>query len=281
MITTVTTVAPAKINLVLDVGGRRADGFHDIDSVFVAIDLVDEVLVERARADELVVTGPTASGVPTDESNLVVRAVAALRQRFDVPPLRIILHKRIPAAGGLGGGSSDAAAVIRAADKLLGLGLDRPAQAALGAEIGSDVPFFSHGGAARIRGRGESVEELADGVARLVVVPIGSSHVEKTKRLFAALDRLERRSEQRAAVLAAEWPAVEERHLGNDFELVCEAELAESGPSWSRMRSKGLQPHLCGAGPSLFALAPGAPHVAGAVAVRTLPRSDSLSLRGG
>lgn len=281
MITAVTTVAPAKINLVLDVGGRRPDGFHELDSLFVAIDLVDEVLVEPAREDALVVTGPAADGVPTDGSNLVVRAIEALRVRFDIPPLRVILHKRIPPAGGLGGGSSDAAAVIRAADRLLGLGLDRPAQAAVGIEVGSDVPFFSHGGAARVRGRGELVEELVDGTTRLIVMPLGSASAGKTGRLFAALDRAERAPLFRTAALAATWPAVEETHLGNDFERVCAAELPESARAWDIFLRAGIQPHLSGAGPSLFALPLGGSQIPGAVSVRTLSRADSLALRGG
>ncbi len=171
--------APAKTNLFLEVVRRRADGFHELDTVFAALDLTDELEVAvpaptdaRAHAPdapagalELTVRTPEGApvpDVPEDASNLVLRAAAALRARAGLPGLaaRIRLTKRIPAGGGLGGGSSDAAAALVALDRLWGLDLGAAALHALAADLGSDVAFFLRAGLQRGRGRGELLEPL-------------------------------------------------------------------------------------------------------------------------
>jgi 4-diphosphocytidyl-2-C-methyl-D-erythritol kinase len=166
--------APAKLNLFLEVLAKRADGYHEIETLICPIDLYD-TLYFREEADGRLelecrwATMPTTclEDLPAGAGNLVWRAVDLLRRRTGVrrgASLRLV--KRIPTAAGLGGGSSDAAAALVAANRAWNLGLARAELAALAAELGSDVPFFLHGGPAICRGRGEQVEPVA-GLGRL------------------------------------------------------------------------------------------------------------------
>lgn len=264
------TIAPAKLNLALRVGAARADGFHDLRSIFVAIDLVDDVRVSLGDGDTIRVQGDQASGVRAGAENLALRAAQLLRARYDLPPLAIDLVKRIPTASGLGGGSSDAAAVIRAVDALLHLSLPIDEQASLGAELGSDVPFFVHGGAALVEGRGERVTPLPFERLRFLLAPLSSARPEKTARLFAALDAA--RQGESVGKPGVTWPPRGDRDLANDFERVRPQELAESEAAWRAFAAAGIVPHLSGAGPSVFGLASagGAPRVSGTMAVAAL-----------
>jgi 4-diphosphocytidyl-2-C-methyl-D-erythritol kinase len=151
--------APAKVNLFLEVLGRRPDGYHDILSVFQAISLSDIVTV---RLTEGCGTSLACSRKELETSdNLAFRAAEAFRRAagFD-GGIGIELEKAIPVQGGLGGGSSDAAAVLKGLNELLGGALGSQELARIGAEIGSDVPFFLSGGTARVTGRGEHVEPI-------------------------------------------------------------------------------------------------------------------------
>jgi 4-diphosphocytidyl-2-C-methyl-D-erythritol kinase len=145
------------LNLSLRILGRREDGFHEIDSVMVSLPgLADGLTIERAAED---VFESDAEDLPTDASNLVIRAREAFRQATGrVERVRIRLEKRIPHGAGLGGGSSDAAATLRGLNDLLGAGLDGTALQRIGAGIGSDVPFFLGPEVARVTGRGERIE---------------------------------------------------------------------------------------------------------------------------
>ena len=156
--------APAKVNLTLAVGARRPDGYHEVDTVLLALPLGDRLTV-AARAEPgvaLRVSGPAAAGVPADGSNLVVRAAERLLAASGARGgLALELEKHVPAGGGLGGGSADAAATVLAVATLLGLEPDEPRWLALLAELGSDCPFFlaaRASGLARCTGRGERVE---------------------------------------------------------------------------------------------------------------------------
>jgi 4-diphosphocytidyl-2-C-methyl-D-erythritol kinase len=161
----------AKTNLRLDVLGKRADGFHEIDTILQTIDLADRL--EVSDAPEGVVLECSDPTVPADARNLVVRAAEALRGRYGVSAgARIRLEKNIPAGGGLGGGSSDAAVALLLLSRLWEISADVAALSAIGAGLGSDVPFFFTGGTARGRGRGEIVEPLPDAPARAFVLVI-------------------------------------------------------------------------------------------------------------
>lgn len=153
--------APAKINLSLRVLGRRADGFHDLESLMCPVSVGDtlDVTLRAAGGLEFVCDDPT---LPAGDDNLVVRAARLFCQARGIEPhLRIALTKRIPHGAGLGGGSSDAATTLLALDRLFETHLSRAALAGMAAELGSDVPFFIYESAAIIRGRGERVEPVA------------------------------------------------------------------------------------------------------------------------
>ena len=146
--------APAKLNLFLHITGRRADGYHELQTVFQLLDWGDELEIEPTEGTDIVrVAGNEA--VPAD-SDLVIRAARALQQATGARAgARIRLRKRIPMGGGLGGGSSDAATVLRVLDQLGGTHIGVPALAGLGLALGSDVPVFVHGSSAWAEGRGE------------------------------------------------------------------------------------------------------------------------------
>jgi len=155
-------LAPAKLNLYLEVGPRRDDGFHDIDSLFQSVTLFDELEFHYLPGGELLLE---EDGISERENNIVLRAASLLRElkfpaRRQLPGARILLKKRIPEGAGLGGGSSDAAATLVALSSLWGLG--RSDLHALALRLGSDVPFFLVGGTARCQGRGERVSTWRD-----------------------------------------------------------------------------------------------------------------------
>ncbi len=186
----VTARAPAKVNLELKVGSRRKDGYHDLATVYMAVGLHDEVTVVPADDWSVVATGPYADRVPTDDSNLALRAAHALADHADLDdPVSVHIHKEIPVAGGMAGGSADAAGALIACDHLWGLGLPRDDLLDTAADLGSDVPFVLAGGIAVGSGRGERLAPvLARGVYHwvLAVSDTGLS----TSQVYAEYDRL-------------------------------------------------------------------------------------------
>lgn len=160
---TVRVLAPAKVNLFLEVLGKRPDGYHEVATLLLAIDLADELDCAPDESGDLSLTcdDPTLTVGP---DNLVLRAAQRLRETTGNPAgARLHLRKRIPWAAGLGGGSSDAAATLEGLNELWKLGLSPAALARIGAELGSDVPFFLNGPAAWCTGRGEVVTPAAVG----------------------------------------------------------------------------------------------------------------------
>lgn len=154
----VTVRVPAKVNLHLAVGGRRWDGYHELVSVFQAVSIVDEVTVAATDEPGVQVYGEGAGTVPTDHRNLAWRAVLLLAEHVGrQPAVRVGLRKAIPVAGGMAGGSADAAGTLVALSGLWRLDLSREELAGLAAELGSDVPFALCGGTALGTGRGESL----------------------------------------------------------------------------------------------------------------------------
>lgn len=152
---------PAKVNLHLAVGERRADGYHDLTTVFQAVSLYDEITIAPAQELTAEVFGEGAGAIPTGDDNLAVqavRAVAALAGHS--PAVRVTIRKGIPVAGGMAGGSADAAAALIAADLFWAAGLDRPTLSRVAAGLGSDVPFALHGGTALGTGRGERLSAV-------------------------------------------------------------------------------------------------------------------------
>jgi 4-diphosphocytidyl-2-C-methyl-D-erythritol kinase len=182
--------APAKINLALCVGGPRPDGYHDLATVFQAVSLYEDVVAEPADDLTVEVRGPCAAGVPTDERNLALQAARLLAERTGVEAgARLRITKQVPVAGGMAGGSADAAATLLACDALWQTGLPRDELRALGAELGSDVPFAMLGGTAVGTGRGEQLTPaLARGEYHWVLAL--SDQGLSTPAVYAECDRL-------------------------------------------------------------------------------------------
>ncbi len=196
--TGLTARVPAKLNLQLAVGPPRADGYHDLVTVFHAVSLFDEVTVSRAGRDAVTVTGEGADLVPAGQDNLALRAVAALRpaaRRAGAGEaarrgVRVTIVKRIPVAAGLAGGSADAAAAMLACNELWGAGLPVPQLVKVAATVGSDVAFALLGGTAVGRGRGERITPaLAPATAYHWVLAFADGQLP-TPEVYAALDRL-------------------------------------------------------------------------------------------
>lgn len=186
----VTVRVPAKINLHLGVGPRRPDGFHDLQTVFQAVSIYDEVTAYPAPGLSVQMKGQGAEEVAWDSTNLAVRAAQLLADATGVDPTaRLGISKEIPVAGGMGGGSADAAAALVACDAFWGTQLSRTTMLELAAQLGSDVPFLLQGGTALGMGRGEVLTPvLARGTFHwvLAVAERGLS----TPEVYGALDEL-------------------------------------------------------------------------------------------
>ncbi len=182
--------APAKINLVLAVGPVRTDGYHELATVFHALDLYDEVVAYPSEEISVTVRGLHADRVPADETNLAFRAAAALAEYAGVRTgVQLDVRKRIPVAGGLAGGSADAAASLVACDALWDTGLGRGELAMLATRLGSDVPFALAGGTSLGSGRGEQLTAVMVGGTFQWVVAMARDGLP-TPKVYAELDRL-------------------------------------------------------------------------------------------
>jgi 4-diphosphocytidyl-2-C-methyl-D-erythritol kinase len=195
-VTSVTVRVPAKINLQLAVGPLRPDGYHGLVTVFHAISLFDEVTVTAADADSVTVRGEGADHVPENDDNLALRAVRALRaeqeRRGSAPGdgVAVTIAKRIPVAGGMAGGSADAAAALVACNELWDAGLSPADLCEVGATVGSDVAFAVLGGTAVGRGRGEQLTPaLTAPVSYHWVLALADGHLS-TPAVYGKLDRM-------------------------------------------------------------------------------------------
>ena len=253
--------APAKINLFLRVLGQRDDGYHDLDSVFVPLDLCDTVQIALASSNQLEVR---CEGAPDldGEHNLIYRALSSLREALGgaAPGFRVRVKKRIPVAAGLGGGSSDAAAALLGAQALLGAPLPRERLFALGAEVGADVPFFLAGpGPAWVRGKGERVEPVTD-LPVLPLVLISPAAAVSTAEVFRVWDELPAMSLTKPAANGTkprffESVARVAAMVHNDLECVTAKRVPEVATSLAGLRAAGaIAAAMSGSGPSVFGL---------------------------
>lgn len=227
---------PAKINLELRVGATRPDGFHELATVFQAVSLHDEVIARPADDLSLTVGGEHTAGVPTGPENLALRAARLLADRTGVDAgARLHLHKQIPVAGGMAGGSADAAGALLACDHLWGTGLGRDDLRELAAELGSDVPFALLGGTAIGTGRGERLTPaLTRGEFHWVVAAV--DRPLSTPAVYRELDRL------RAGRVLVE-PRVDD--------AVMQALLAADAEALGAVLHNDLQPAACSLDPAL------------------------------
>jgi 4-diphosphocytidyl-2-C-methyl-D-erythritol kinase len=242
----------AKLNPFLHVGPPRPDGLHPLCSIFASLDLADVVEVETAGegAGSDLVHCPGVRGV-----NLAQRAAAAFRQRVPaLPRLKIRIDKRIPVAAGLGGGSADAAAVLRAANRIAGDPLPDDALREIAAGLGSDVPSQVEPGHALVQGVGEIVEEVE--LPPLVVVVVAQEEGLSTRSVYAQLDRMqgwrERLDPQPLRELARSF---DPRALDNDLQPATLALRPELAQVLERLGESGaLGTLVSGSGPTCFAL---------------------------
>jgi 4-diphosphocytidyl-2-C-methyl-D-erythritol kinase len=191
-VTSVRASAPGKINLSLRIRGVREDGYHELDTVFHAVSLSDEVTVEAGAPGtgvRVTVAGEQVAAVPTDRANIAVRAAELMAERVGrgAPDLEIAIDKRIPVAGGMAGGSADAAATLIACRRLWAG--DEPDLARIAAELGSDVPFALVGGTARGTGRGEIITPILTEGELHWVIALSDGELS-TPQVYAEWDRL-------------------------------------------------------------------------------------------
>ena len=217
--------AYAKINLVLNIGDLRPDGYHDIQTIMQSLELHDDVTVEQTGGTGITVTA-SVDTIPTDESNLAVKAGKAFAAKTGVPAdgLSIHIEKRIPVAAGLGGGSSDAAATLRALNVLYETNLSVDELAEIGIEVGSDVPFCVHGGCAYVEGKGDMVVPTTPMPQCIIVIgkPDLAISTEKMYQRFDQAELPQRADHTPEIMLGLRWEnlkAVAES-VGNAFEQV-------------------------------------------------------------
>jgi 4-diphosphocytidyl-2-C-methyl-D-erythritol kinase len=240
----------AKINWLLRVIGKREDGFHDIETVFQKISLHDLIEVRESKRYELTCSDPA---VPVDQTNLVTRAWRRFGEVATVPPMEIHLEKSIPAGGGLGGGSSNAAAVLLALRDRYAPELDSAVLRTLALELGSDVPFFLMGGTAYATGRGEELQPIeSPGEVKLLLV-LPEVRVDTAEAYRSLRWRRDRRKPllgiDRVQRVIAKGPFESADELENDFEDVVfarlpllgelRARLIDLGAGWARMSGSG------------------------------------------
>jgi 4-diphosphocytidyl-2-C-methyl-D-erythritol kinase len=248
--------AYAKLNLVLHVGRPRPDGLHPLCSVFASIDLADEVRAATAAGSADTVDCPGVAG-----PNLATAALAAFRERVpSLPPIEVRIAKRIPVAAGLGGGSADAAAVLRAANRIAGDPLDAGALRGIAATIGSDVPSQVEPGHALVEGVGEIVGPLT--LPPLVAVLVPQAEGLATAAVYAQLDEMKGWRDQldpdRVRAVAADGERLTAA-LENDLQpavLALRPELAAVLEALRRAAGPGAVPAalVTGSGPTCFAL---------------------------
>ena len=266
--------APAKVNLVLHVGRRREDGLHELCSLFAPLELADELSFAAAENGMDEVICPEVEG-----PNLVEGALEAFRARARLPALRVEIDKRIPVAGGLGGGSADAAAALRAANRLAGEPLRLEELRALGAGLGADVPSQLPPAPALVTGAGERVEPLELPPLWLVLVP--SHQGLSTAEVYSELDRLgagrETLDTQALRALAGADVARLAEAAENDLEVAALSLRPELERTLAGLRRHAaLVARLSGSGPTAFGLFDGrgaAERAAGALPGAVLTRT--------
>lgn len=259
--TTLYEGAFAKINLTLDVLGKREDGYHDIKSVMQTISLRDDVEIDVGTGKPWKLLC-SMEGIPTDESNLAWKAAKVFCEGLQIDPdgLEIRITKRIPVEAGLGGGSADAAAVLRALNRHFGNPLSVLALAELGAQVGSDVPFCTLCGTAMAEGRGERLRKLPD-MPDCVFVVVKPDFSSSTPALYQKLDEtgVHARPDHQAmesALLAGDLGKVAE-NIRNVFDPIVTKDHLELNYIKSIFNSYGAVAYqMTGSGSAVYAIVP-------------------------
>ena len=245
--------APAKINLGLDILGKRPDGLHELAMVMASIDLADRLYLEEIPENKIIIETNKAF-LPTDKKNHVYEVLELVKERFEIKQgLRVKIHKEIPVAAGLGGGSTDSAAALRAVNRLWNLGLSVKELASLGAEVGSDVPYCVYGQTSLVEGFGEKVTPIAP-MPQCWVVVVKPRMSVSTRTIFAKIVMEDLYHPDIQALVSA----IEEndyqkmtQNLGNSMEVV----TIKIQQLKDRMLKYGADAAMMsGSGPTVYAL---------------------------
>lgn len=279
---TVEIHVPAKVNLFLEILAKRPDGFHELETLIAAIGVCDTLICEPLASDEIIVDCRWAAGcqavgsaiarrtasdlygpLPVLQDNLVWKAARRLQERSPAKlGARVVVHKRIPAAAGLGGASADAAATLVGLNLVWQLGLSRDSLAEIAAELGSDVPFFLRGGVAVCRGRGELVEPTP----RLPPLSVTVARPPEGLGTPQVYRRCQVSAEPRSsAPIVAAWARGDQRGIGEGMKNQLQPPAAELSP-WIgclEQRTEGIgaiAKQMSGSGTSYFAIGRHARH---------------------
>ena len=247
----------AKINRTLRILGKRQDGLHEIDSILQTVSLHDE-LTFTPRDDREIVLSCDTAGIPTDSSNLILRAALALRELVpEAHGVSVRLTKRIPAQGGLGGASSNAAVTLLVLNQLWRVGLDRGQLQELASQLGSDVPFFFWGGSSRAEGTGTVISMLPDEPKSYLIVVTPNARVS-TSVAYTALKSPSLTTKGSVSILSSSFadPAFsdrDQRALYNDFEgVIFEIEPEIERAKLALLKAGAQGGLLAGSGSSVF-----------------------------
>ena len=249
--------APAKINLGLEILGKRPDGLHELAMVMASIDLADRLYLEEIPEDRIIIETNKAF-LPTDKKNHVYEALELVKERFEIKKgLRVKIHKEIPVAAGLGGGSTDSAAALRAVNRLWDLGLSIEEIASLGAEVGSDVPYCVYGQTSLVEGFGEKVTPIAP-MPQCWVVVVKPRMSVSTRTIFAQIVMEDLYHPDIAALVSAieanDYQKMTE-NLGNSMEVVTIRKHPVIQQLKDRMLKYGADAAMMsGSGPTVYAL---------------------------
>lgn len=251
--------APAKINLGLDIAGKRSDGYHELSMIMVSVDLNDYVILKSLDTDEIIMTSDNHK-MPLNEKNDVYKVASLIKEKYGITTgLDISLQKSIPICAGLGGGSSDAAATIRGLNKLWNLNMGREDMIEIGFQIGSDVPYCLEAGCSLITGKGEIVERLETSLSSWVVL-VKPHFGISTRTVFPEIDpetisRVDIEALKRA-LLAKDYERMIAQ-MGNSLEDVTIKRKPFIQKIKDRMLKCGADVALMtGSGPTVFALCP-------------------------
>ncbi|WP_166245734.1 4-(cytidine 5'-diphospho)-2-C-methyl-D-erythritol kinase [Paenibacillus turpanensis] len=250
--------APAKINLSLDVLRKRSDGYHEVEMVMTMVDLADRLSMEELPRDTIIISSQVGY-IPLDEKNLAFQAAKLIKERYEVKKgVYIHLDKHIPVAAGLAGGSSDAAATLRGLNKLWKLNIPLEELQALGAELGSDVPFCVKGGTAVARGRGTELEPIGAPPQCWVILakpPINVSTADVYGKLRANEIKNHPPTSQLLQAIREHDFAMLCRSMGNvleDVTLELYPEVRQLKDAFIRLGADGVL--MSGSGPTVFGL---------------------------
>lgn len=266
--------APAKLNLGLRITGRRADGYHELESLFVPLELADEVAIEIGGppGTRLAISGDAAEGVPADARNLAWRAAAAFMREAKLEVgVSLALVKRVPSPAGLGGGSSDAGAVLRGLAALTRASIPAARLAGIALELGADVPYFLAPRPALVEGIGERITPLL-GVPRLPVLLAHPGEGLETNAVYAAFDaaasltptspppnlRALLALREGAGAAEARWPSSREQLralLVNDLEAAASGLSSSVAKLREELSATGARAvGMSGSGPTMYAI---------------------------